>query len=287
MERNITKATYSHFTTGEFAKLCKVKKQTLFHYDDIGIFSPESKDKNGYRYYSYSQLEVFTVISMLKELDMPLKDIKSYLDHRSPEALIALLNAQQLEIGKKMEELEWLRGFISTKTKLTQAGMAAKPGEVSIEVLKKEYIIVSSYQGSEEEKDIASAVIKHLNFCHSLNIYSAHTIGGMVSAIQPPTNDSYIYSHFYTKLSKTDYPVNTADTPTSILSAKPSGNYAVIYHKGGYNGLSHDYQKLADYTDAHGFSRGDHFYEDVILDELSMKGWDNYVLKLSVPVYKK
>ena len=38
-----------YFNTGEFAKLCNVKKQTLFHYDDIGIFSPEIKDHNGYR----------------------------------------------------------------------------------------------------------------------------------------------------------------------------------------------------------------------------------------------
>ncbi|AHZ14560.1 hypothetical protein V529_05340 [Bacillus velezensis SQR9] len=26
-----------YFTTGEFAKLCHVKKQTLFHYDEIGL----------------------------------------------------------------------------------------------------------------------------------------------------------------------------------------------------------------------------------------------------------
>ena len=61
-----------HFTTGEFAKLCRVKKQTLFHYDDIGILSPEIVARNGYRYYSYKQLETFYMIATLKELDMPL-----------------------------------------------------------------------------------------------------------------------------------------------------------------------------------------------------------------------
>lgn len=30
-----------YFTTGEFSKLCHVKKQTLFHYDEIGLLSPE------------------------------------------------------------------------------------------------------------------------------------------------------------------------------------------------------------------------------------------------------
>ena len=50
-----------YFTTGEFAKLWGVKKQTLFHYDEIGIFKPAIKKPNGYRYYSYQQFEVFGV----------------------------------------------------------------------------------------------------------------------------------------------------------------------------------------------------------------------------------
>ena len=64
-----------YFTTGEFAKLCIVKKQTLFHYDDIGILKPEILADNGYRYYSYLQLDTFTAIAMLKELDLPLSEI--------------------------------------------------------------------------------------------------------------------------------------------------------------------------------------------------------------------
>ena len=35
-------------TTGEFAKICNVKKHTLFHYDDIGLLKPDYYDKNGY-----------------------------------------------------------------------------------------------------------------------------------------------------------------------------------------------------------------------------------------------
>ena len=29
------------FTTGEFAKLCNVRKDTLFYYDEIGLLKPE------------------------------------------------------------------------------------------------------------------------------------------------------------------------------------------------------------------------------------------------------
>ncbi|AEN88454.1 Multidrug-efflux transporter 2 regulator [Priestia megaterium WSH-002] len=34
-----------YFTTGEFANLCRIKKQTLFHYDEIGLLSPQIKKR--------------------------------------------------------------------------------------------------------------------------------------------------------------------------------------------------------------------------------------------------
>lgn len=35
------------FSTGEFAKLCGVSKQTLLYYDRVGIFKPERILENG------------------------------------------------------------------------------------------------------------------------------------------------------------------------------------------------------------------------------------------------
>ena len=65
------------FTTGEFAALCGVTKHTLFHYDEIGIFSPAIRGENGYRYYAPAQIEVFQVIAVLKELGKPLAEIRA------------------------------------------------------------------------------------------------------------------------------------------------------------------------------------------------------------------
>lgn len=282
-----SKYTYTHLTTGEFAKLCKVKKQTLFHYDNIGIFSPEIIDSNGYRYYSHTQLEVFYVITMLKDMDMPLKDIKSYLDNRSPQALIDLLNGQLEVLESKLEELEWLRSFINTKNKITKEGLTAVPGKVLIENLPVEYVIATDYKGAGDEKDIAAAVIKHLMFCHSQDIYSAHSIGCMIPSTTVPIDDDYMYSHFYTRLSNEDYDYYVTLPTKSIISSKPAGMYASIYHMGGYDKVYLDYIKLAEFVKAHDYAMGPYFYEDAILDELSMNGYDNYLLKLSVKIEPK
>ncbi len=280
MEETRDKNLQGYFTTGEFAKLCKVKKQTLFHYDDIGIFSPEIKKENGYRYYSYNQLEVFGVISILKGMDMPLKSIKFYLDHRSPEDLIHLLKKEILEIDQKLEDLVWRKEFLNTKVQLTQDALHIETGVVHIEELLEDApFIATPYNDTDDDMKIAQAVMGHLNFCHDLDIYSAYSIGGMIPTNKIPTDTCYNYSYFYTKLNK-----NESDDANY---RKPSGQYAVIYHKGGYNTASLDYAKLAEYIKAHGYTMGDYFYEDVILDELSMKGYDNYVLKISVQYIPK
>ena len=80
-----------YFTTGEFAKLCGVKKQTLFHYDQIGILRPEIIASNGYRYYSVLQFDTYITIAMLKELDIPLANIKEYLARKNPRSFLELL----------------------------------------------------------------------------------------------------------------------------------------------------------------------------------------------------
>ena len=265
----------TYFTTGEFARLCKVKKQTLFHYDDIGIFSPEIRDGNGYRYYSCSQLEVFQVISILKEMDMPLKNIKAYLDHRSPGDLIRLLETQIIEINRKMEDLTWLKNLLRTKVRMTRNALKVPTGEVLTEELREdEYLITTPYNDTDDDKKIARAVTEHLNYCHGLDIYSAYSIGGMIPSDRIPTEKYYNYSHFFTRLGKGEY--------RAANDRRPRGSYAVIYHTGGYDTAYLDYARLAEYIKARGYTLSGYFYEDVILDELSVKGYDNYVLKISV-----
>lgn len=73
-----------YFTTGEFAEILGVKKHTLFHYDEIGLFSPAVKEENGYRYYFVWQMDAFEVIRALQRLGMPLGEIKAYMQERSP-----------------------------------------------------------------------------------------------------------------------------------------------------------------------------------------------------------
>lgn len=58
-----------YMTTGELAKLMGITKETLFHYDEIGLFRPAVVMKNGYRYYEISQMELLDAILLLKRTE--------------------------------------------------------------------------------------------------------------------------------------------------------------------------------------------------------------------------
>ena len=129
MNKNIS----NYFTTGEFAKLCRVNKRTLFHYDDIGLFRPAVTDKNGYRYYSYRQYEIFLIISMLKELNVPLKEMKAYLDERSPKQLLHLSRQKIEEVDQKIIKLNQIKHLLEETIVFTNKGLHANCEEITVE----------------------------------------------------------------------------------------------------------------------------------------------------------
>lgn len=94
-----------YLTAGQFAKICGVEKHVLFHYDEIGLFQPVMVNENGYRYYSYHQYDTFSVITKLKKMGMPLKDIKVFLEQRSPAVFLQLLEDKFEEVDREIEKL--------------------------------------------------------------------------------------------------------------------------------------------------------------------------------------
>ena len=118
MQKNIIPA----ISTGRFAKLCGTSKRTLVHYDEIGLFRPAMTDERGYRYYTEAQCDVFAIITALKELGMPLQEIQSYLDNRSPAALKTLLQTQRELVRQELENLRRIDRMIATKLQLLEQG---------------------------------------------------------------------------------------------------------------------------------------------------------------------
>ncbi|MFC9599399.1 MerR family DNA-binding transcriptional regulator [Peribacillus butanolivorans] len=155
-----------YFTTGEFAKLCNVKKQTLIHYDEIGLFSPDIKNEKGYRYYSYQQFEVFSVITLLKEVKMPLKEIQWFLTNRSPIELINLFKEKSIELEKKIDNLYRIQKIIETKISLTEKAIRIDYSQITLEFQEEEQLFLSDSILNSSDADFLRSTSKFIDYCN-------------------------------------------------------------------------------------------------------------------------
>ena len=263
-----------YFTTGEFAKLVGVSKHTLFHYDKFGIFSPELKDENEYRYYSSFQVEPFFVISSLKELGMPLKEIKAYLDIRSPKELISLLNTQNEEIDKEITRLLAIKEVILQKIKTTQSLSNIDTEKIFISKEKKELLFLTSALSETGQRSIAITFANHMKRCDKYNIASRFSVGQMINRKNIYKGNYDLYSFFYTKIS--------SPLPDADIYFKKEGRYLTAYHTTGYDSIEETYQNMIGFANENKLILDDYFFEDVILDELSVIGYENFVIKISI-----
>lgn len=265
-----------YFNTGDFAKLCNVKKQTLFHYDDIGIFSPEIKSDNGYRYYSYQQFDVFNVITILKEINMPLKEIKAYLDNRSPNTLVELFKNKVLEVDLEIENLKRIRNLMETKIAITEKACAIDYSKISLKFFDEEYLVLSNSIENVSHKDYLKIVSEHMSYCTLNHLNSGHSIGIIINKENILKGVSENYSYLYTKLN--------SNTDSPFAFTKPKGLYCMAYHEGAYNNIDKTYKKILQFLKSSNLTIGKYSYEECILDEVAVKGYDNYVTQILVEV---
>ncbi|QYK67254.1 MULTISPECIES: MerR family transcriptional regulator [Paenibacillus] len=271
MENNVQ----THLTSGQFAKVMGISKDTLFHYDRLGILSPEFKAENGYRYYSINQIDVFKVISILKELEMPLKEIKEYLNKRSPQELIVLLGKEEAMLNSKIKQLQKMKSIISEKKRITQAATEIISTDIIIEEKKKEFLVVTEADPYTNDKSIYDSMIKHEKYLNIYSIDASHTVGWMRDTKRVLANETFNYDYLFTRVSKKSNYSNFK---------REKGTYLIAYHTEGYSSVCDTYDRIINYAKDKSIELQGFFYEDVLLDDLSVRGYEEYLIKISVQI---
>ena len=133
-----------YLTAGQFAKICGVEKHVLFHYDEIGLFQPVMVNENGYRYYSYHQYDTFSVITKLKKMGMPLKDIKVFLEQRSPAVFLQLLEDKFEEVDREIEKLLALKRMMVYMKESTLFAVTHEDEDITIRQYPREILLCLS-----------------------------------------------------------------------------------------------------------------------------------------------
>ena len=275
----MSKKDGKYLTTGEFAKLCKVNKQTLFYYDQIGLLIPVLKKENGYRYYSINQLELFFVIDLLKDLGMSLNDIQQYMQNKSPERFLSLMYQKKKEIVKKRQEIETKEKMIEAKIALMEEASNLAFSQITLEQLPEATLYLSrkiQNMTDEEFVEVISDFIQELNLSH---LDSGYPIGSITEREQVLKGEFSNYSYLYIEqpTPKDGYPYFKAI----------KGDFLIGYHIGDEKTISATYKRIFSKMERLNLALGDYVFEEYIYDTVVKNHKKEYVTKIMIQVNKK
>jgi DNA-binding transcriptional MerR regulator/effector-binding domain-containing protein len=105
-------------TVGDFSRATHLSVKTLHHYHQVGLLEPAEVNRDtGYRYYSAGQIPAAQVIRRLRDLEMPVADVKAVLaapDAPARNALIAAhLNRLEAGLAQTRAAVESLRNLLA------------------------------------------------------------------------------------------------------------------------------------------------------------------------------
>lgn len=93
----------SYYSTGEVSKKLNLSVRTLRYYDQIDLITPSFKDEHGKRFYNDADVLKIEKVTILKSLQLPLKDIKKVLSQLTIEQLLSI---HKQSLRQNIAELE-------------------------------------------------------------------------------------------------------------------------------------------------------------------------------------
>lgn len=96
------------YLIGEVCKLFNTTRDTLRHYENIGLVNPRKDLGNGYRYYDVEDLNSLTDIFFFKKLNLPLEDIKKAVKNSTPEDILEIINHKEKHLQRELNKIKEL-----------------------------------------------------------------------------------------------------------------------------------------------------------------------------------
>ncbi|CAH1059753.1 MerR family transcriptional regulator [Paenibacillus pseudetheri] len=267
-----------YFTTAEFAKLCKVNKQTLIYYDNIGLLSPMIKNAKGYRYYSIHQLELFNVIDLFKDLGMSLNEIQEYTKKKSPELFLSLMYRQKAEVTKRREAAERNERILETKIALLEQASNLNFNEITLEYFPESKLYLSRDIKDITEDNFVEVVSDFIDELFLNQLDTGYPIGGITMREQVLNGEftNYMYLYMEQPHPKGGYP----------FFETVKGDFLIGYHIGEERTIDCTYNRLFDEMVRLKLSLGKYVFEEYIYDTVVKNREGDYVTKIKLHVVR-
>ena len=257
----------------EFADFTDLSESTLRYYDKIGLFCPELRGENRYRYYSPMQTITMHFIKVLIKVGVPLSTINTMNKNRTPQSVLTLLTQQESKLDAQLHELQTAYSILHTYRNNIQAGILAQEHDICVQELDEAHIALGQVTDFSSTDTFYEPFMKFCNMSHENNINLHYPIGGYYEDI-----------HVF---------LNTPSQPTRFFSLDPHGNnkrsagkYLVVHNRGYYGEFRDLPQKMLAYAQTNKLSFCGPLYITYLLDEISITDYKQYLSQIVVGVSK-
>lgn len=259
-------------TVSQFAKLHNVNKRTLHYYDEIGIFSPDYKGDNGYRYYDYMQGVDFEYIKMLKELNMGLDEIKRYIDNPNEEDFKEIADVKIKEIDQEIRTLNRRREVLEDKLKkLNKCDDVRKKNSVKVIECEEQKFFYTPFKF---EDDDLKQLISHIKDVWTVDEY-CKGIGSFVSVEKIQRGEFEEYDGLFIEM------LDDIDSDNMII--KPKGKYICAYHMGDWDTLPDFYGEIVKYAEENNLTLVGYSFE-IGMNDFAISDMKDYITQIMIRV---
>ena len=223
------------YKINEIAKLFGLHPDTLRYYEEKGLVAPQ-RGENGYRMYSIQDVCTLNVVRSLRELDMPLEEVRAYLARRSVDETLDFIEAEEVLLARKMDELERARQEAHQRRARLVKYSAVQAGVVTLRrEAERPYVFLQEDIILEREIDF---LLKKLEHRHQdfIKIIGRQTMGAILDGASLRQG---VYNHFSCVFFLTG-PDGSRD------AALPAGEYARLFYRGAYDRFGEHFNTLLD-----------------------------------------
>lgn len=96
----------NYYKVTDFAKMCGVTPRTLKYYEERELLSPAYVGENGYRYYSFTQMDEVSAILLFRDYGFSLEEIKTIMEQDDLSGIEQRMNMMLSIIREQKKKLE-------------------------------------------------------------------------------------------------------------------------------------------------------------------------------------
>ncbi|XVV15450.1 MerR family transcriptional regulator [Actinoplanes sp. CA-131856] len=248
-------------TIGEFATLTHLSVRTLRRYHEAGLLEPRTVDpSSGYRYYSPEQIPAAQVIHRLRELDVPLAEVRSILATDDPRKRADLVTAH---LHRLEDELDRTRRAVASLRRL----LTPDPEDLAVTLRSEPPRTVAAVEGLVDSHRVLPW------YAESMRTLDARYPPGERTG---PPGGLYANELFTTGKGRMTvfHPVRTPH-PDDRLELPPT-ELAVTVHQGPHDDIEVTYSRLGAWVVEHALAVNGPVHETYLIgprDTLTPTAW--------------